>query len=207
MTLSMNLMYPVRPQKAPVQTETPVLDQPRSDEALVQACLKGDEMAWHELVDKYGRLVYYITHRYNLESAEADDVFQIVFLIVLQRLGSLRKSESFVSWLMTIATRETQRVSKTKHRFVELDDTMMDVSEPPLDQIHREYLAQQVHGALAQLDGFSREFITALMQDPPPTYQTLATQFGMALGSIGPTRDRCLRKLETILTQMGVELV
>lgn len=207
MTVSMNLnaLFPSR--QAPVQADSQSVSQPTDDYLLVHACLKGDEAAWNELVDKYGRLVYYIAHRYNPDSAVADDVFQTVFLIVLRRLSSLKKTESFVSWLMTIASREAERASKANRRYVELDETVIDVSESPLEQIHREYLAQQVHQALAQLDGFSREFITQLMADPPPSYQQLAAHFGMACGSIGPTRARCLKKLESILKRMGVELL
>ena len=157
-------------------------------------------------MDRYGRLVYYVAHRYGLHSPEADDVFQTVFLIVLRRLPSLKKSSSLSAWLITIAHREALHASKAKSRFVELDERLIDVTEPPLEDIHREFLAQQVREAMQQLDPFSREFISAVMAEPPPTYEELAARFGMALGSVGPTRARCLKKLENILTRMGVEL-
>ncbi len=208
MTWTMNLpanMYPTTNPHS-IAGSVQELKVPRSNQELVNSCLNGDQTAWNELVDRYGRLVYYVAHRYGLRSPEADDVFQSVFLIVLRRLSSLKKSSSLSAWLITIAHREALRVSKAKARFTELDESSIDDWEPPLDEIHREFLAHQVREALQQLDPFSRDFLLAVMSDPPPTYEELAAQFNMAVGSIGPTRARCLKKLEIILKRMGVEL-
>ncbi|HYN88697.1 MAG TPA: sigma factor, partial [Ardenticatenaceae bacterium] len=71
----------------------------RSDPALIQACINGDQSGWNELVDRYGRLVYSIPQRYGLSATDADDVFQNVFTIVLRRLESLRDQTRLSAWL------------------------------------------------------------------------------------------------------------
>lgn len=178
----------------------------RDDETLVAGCLRGDELAWHELIDKYGRLVYSIAHHYKLDQPEKDDVFQNVFMIVLKRLDTLQNPKTLPAWLMTITHREAQRVGKAQNRFVELDESLMDHGEPALEQVHRLWVSLQVQEALAQLESFSREFIIKVMADPAPSYAEIARHFGMPVGSVGPTRARCFKKLETILKRMGVEL-
>lgn len=206
MTLTMNINERLTAGPARLEFDSKIQDRPRGDDALVKACLNGDEQAWNDLVDKYGRLVFHITRSYNLDAAEADDVFQIVFLNVLRRLSSLKNTDSLTSWLMTITYREAQRASIAKRRVVQLDETVTDHSEPPFEKIHREFLAQQVQSALQQLDTFSREFLQGLMADPAPSYEEISRRLGMPLGSVGPTRARCLKKLEAILKRMGVEL-
>jgi RNA polymerase sigma factor (sigma-70 family) len=206
MTLALQLGTNLKTGSSNIRTAERVLPGVRNDEQLVDACLRGDQTAWNELVDRYGRLVYYIAHRYNLEPAEIDDVFQTVFEIALVQLGKLKNKNALASWLATITAREAQRVRKAKMRFVELSDMMPDTSEPPLETVHREFLAQELKRAMQQLDPFAREFILALMSEPTPSYKELALRFSMAEGSIGPTRERCLKKLQAILKRMGVEL-
>jgi RNA polymerase sigma factor (sigma-70 family) len=179
-------------------------DAPHPDIALVSACLKGDASAWDRLVEKYGGLVYSLACHYTGSHDEAEDVFQTVFVIVLQSLPQLRKQESLAPWLGTITRRESQRVKQRCKRLVELDENLEDGGPEPIEQSYRMFLRSQVHSALMQLDSFSRDFVLACMADPPPTYQELAKRFDMSVGSIGPTRGRCLKKLKAILSRMGI---
>src|SRR4051812_34172643 len=75
---------------------------PRTDAELVRDCLNRDESAWYELIEKYKRLVYSIARRYGLGASEADDVFQNVFVIVLDHLSALKNASSLAGWLATI---------------------------------------------------------------------------------------------------------
>jgi RNA polymerase sigma factor (sigma-70 family) len=177
---------------------------PHPDTTLVAACLRGDESAWNQLVDKYGRLVYWIARQYAPTPAEADDVVQDVFIKVFKALPQLQKQESLAAWLSTIARREAQRSRKRQKQSVELDENLWDAADPPLEQIHRQVLREQVHLALLQLDPFTREFLLACMSDPPPTYEALAARVDRPVGSIGPTRARCLKKLQFVLEKMGI---
>ncbi len=178
----------------------------RSNEVLIQSCLEGDESAWKELVERYGRLVYSIPRRYGLSAADADDVFQNVFTIVLRSLGSLRNQTCLSAWLITITHRETRRYAKSSPAQAELDETLPDGSNPASEQVQRWELQQSVREALEELNPCCRELLGALLRDDAPSYEQLAQGLGMAVGSIGPTRARCFKKLEAILVQRGIEI-
>ncbi len=198
------------PQQRPRVTASPSrserADSPyRADPGLVRACLDGDEAAWKELVERYGRLVYSIPRRYGLSASDADDVFQNVFTIVLRRLGELRNQTCLSAWLITITHREAQRFSRCMKPSSELDENLMDEKAPPLEEFQRFERAQIVRQALNRLAPRDRDMLTALMQDPPPSYEDLARRFDLAVGSIGATRARCFKKLEAVLVEMGFD--
>ena len=174
------------------------------DIELVAACLKDDEIAWRELVARYGRLVYSIPRRNGLSATDADDVFQNVFAIVLKRLGSLRNRESLAAWLITITSRETQHFATHRRPTQELDEGIADDKNLPPDQAQQSERQHIIWHALEQLGNPCRALLTALFLDPDPaSYAQIAHKLKIPLGSIGPTRARCFKKLETILTTMG----
>lgn len=179
----------------------------RSDPALVQACLAGDERAWEELIDRYGRLVYSIPRRSGLDDADAEDVFQTVFAALLRALPGLRDQTRLSSWLITSARRESWRVSSRVRAGADaLDEAIADRAESPLEDIARLEREQAVRTALARLDEKCRGLLTALFLDPDPAgYDAIAARLGMAVGSIGPTRARCFRKLEPLLREAGLD--
>lgn len=177
------------------------------DNILVENCLAGDQEAWKELVNRYGRLVYSIPRKYGLSAADADDVFQNVFSIAQRRLPTLRNQKTLAAWLITIACRESWKFGKRREVAEELVESISDDGMPPHEQVllwERQHLVRQ---ALAQLGEPCQSLLTALFLDPNgPSYQQIAAQLGIALGSIGPTRARCFKKLEAILMDMDVDL-
>jgi RNA polymerase sigma factor (sigma-70 family) len=178
----------------------------QSDPALVQACLRGEESAWEELVDRYERLVYSIPRRLGLSAADADDVFQNVFATLVRRLGDLRDQSRLSAWLITTTYRESWRIGKRAERHAPLDERMADAAAPPLDEVARWEREQLVRQALRRLDDRCRDLVTALFLEPDtPGYQAIAERLGMSVGSIGPTRARCFKRLEGILIELGVD--
>ena len=176
------------------------------DAALVRACLDGDEDAWAELVDRYGRLVYSIPRRVGLSAADADDVFQNVFTALYRRLAGLRDQTRLSSWLITITYRECWRIGRLARPTVEIDDAIVDTCAPPAEEVARWQREQQVREALGRIDGRCRALLTALFLDPAaPSYETIGARLNMPVGSIGPTRARCFKKLEAVLREMGVD--
>ena len=177
-----------------------------SDPELVQACLAGDRAAWDEVVARYGRLVYAIPFRCGLDASDADDVFQNVFTILLRRLEGLRDQTRLSSWLITTTYRESWRHSREKRRGGPLDEDLVHEGAPPLEEVVRGEREQQVREALSALDDRCQALLTALFLDPDEAdYATIADRLGMPIGSIGPTRARCFRKLETALAELGFE--
>ena len=178
----------------------------KNDVSLIQACIDGEDTAWRELVERYGRLVYSISLRYGLSSIDADDVFQNVFTIVFNQLSRLRDQKVLVAWLITITWREARRVAKHTPKQSDLDEDMEDNQSPPLDQLQRWEQQHMVHQALGQLESPCRELLTILfLETPTPSYEEIAKRLGMPIGSIGPTRARSFKKLETILVSMGFD--
>ncbi|MBA2277832.1 MAG: sigma-70 family RNA polymerase sigma factor [Chloroflexia bacterium] len=178
-----------------------------SDPELVQACLRGDEQAWAELVERYSRLIYSVARRHGLSPEDSDDVVQVVFTIALRRLEALKDTKRLSSWLITTAYRECWRIMRATPRHQDLADRPMLADTAPL--LETELIAWEeahlVRLALSKIDSRCRDLLSALFLDPePPSYEALARRLGMSIGSIGPTRARCFRKLETELSALGL---
>lgn len=177
----------------------------QSDPSLVQGCLEGNEAAWKELVDRYGRLVYSIPRRFGLSAGDAEDVFQEVFAIVHRQLGSLRDQTRLSAWLITITHRQTHRLARKLPQEDSVEDEVDPVDEPSLAQVQEWERRQFLEEAMRQLDPRCLQILQALLQESGPNYEELARRLGMAVGSIGPTRARCFKKLESLLIDLGFE--
>jgi RNA polymerase sigma factor (sigma-70 family) len=178
-----------------------------ADPALVESCLNGDPRAWDELVERYGRLVYSIPRRMGFSATDADDVFQEVFATLLRSLGSVRDRKRLSAWLITTTRRECWRRGRTMARHAELDESLADGTPPVIDEIARWEREQGVREAVRRLDARCRELLTALFLDASsPSYEAIAARLGMPVGSIGPTRARCFKKLEAQLRELGVDV-
>ena len=178
----------------------------QSDPGLVQACLDGDDAAWSTLVEKYQRLVLSVAHKCGLADADADDVFQIVFTTLFRRLDGLRDQTRLSSWLITTTYREAWRFGKSAQRHTALDEAIVDVGTPPGDLVAQAEREQLVRDAMVLLDDRCRALLTALfLTDDAPSYDQIAGRFGMPVGSIGPTRARCFKKMDAVLREMGID--
>jgi RNA polymerase sigma factor (sigma-70 family) len=180
----------------------------RDDAALLGACRAGDATAWRALVQRYQRLVYAIVRRAGLDEASAADVFQEVFARLLAHLGRLNDPSRVQAWIVTTAKREVLHRLAQLRREPPLDNRRDDEEgEPPEHQLEDptplpdELLSQlqqldRLRSAFDRLDPRCRDLLSALYrEDPPPSYETLATRLSVPLGSVGPTRARCLDKL------------
>jgi len=195
-----------QPQKAAVPFSKGSSCAYQSDPELVQACLDGQQAAWDMLVERYGRLVYSIPLRWGLSRSDADDVFQIVFTIVYRRLHSLRNHVHLSAWLITVTSRECWRLGQRVELNVDLDETIADTELLPADVVQEHELKQAVRTAISLLDSRSRDLLQALFfETNTPSYEKIAARLGLAVGTIGSARARSLKKLETILIDMGID--
>lgn len=178
------------------------------DEQLVQACLNGDENAWNRLIDKYKRLIYSVPVKYGLGPDDAADIFQNVCVDLFTNLPKLRKIESIRSWLITVATHKCFHHKKQQRQEVELDAMEQEVAEeiaPAAPQVMQEVQEEQaVRDAIQRLSPRCAELVKMLFfEQPPLPYSEVAQRLGLATGSIGFIRGRCLSRLQKILTEMG----
>lgn len=188
-----------------------------SDADLVLACRRGDEAAWELLVRRYQRLVYSIPRRAGLGEDLAAEVFQQVFVILVERLERIEQPERIGAWLATTARRETGRVGRAEAAARAAtagagagarDDAAAPLELPDDAPLADEVLLRleeqhRVRAAVASLDERCRVLLTLLFyrREPPP-YSEVAATLGTPEGSIGPTRARCLQKLRQVLERL-----
>jgi len=174
-------------------------DEPVAD--LVARARNGDKQAWDALVERFAPLIWSICRRHQLGATDADDVSQSVWLRLVDQLDRVRDPAALPGWLATTTRRECRRLVRTARgsrpvAYVLDVENLPDELARPADQ---ELLEAERHAALRQafgaLDPFSRQLLALLIQDPPVPYTEISARLGIAVGSIGPSRGRCLEKL------------
>jgi RNA polymerase sigma factor (sigma-70 family) len=179
-----------------------------SDDRLIRACLSGNEQAWSALIAKYKNLVYSIPMKYGASPEDAADIFQSVCLELFSELPRLRKTGSFRSWLITVTAHQSFHWKRKVRRRAEDELTPlgeetlgMDPSPDLIEQVERE---QMLREAVAQLPVRCQEMIRLLFyQQPQMSYRDVAQRLGLATGSIGFIRGRCLKRLQRALEEVG----
>jgi RNA polymerase sigma factor (sigma-70 family) len=182
------------------------------DGRLIQACREGDQEAWSVLIHRYRRLIYSIPARYGAQPADASDIFQAVCLELYAELPRLRKVESLRSWLIAVTAHQAfhwkkRAVKRAIREGSEIEPETAPADEPVPPQILEAAEREQVlRDAIRGLPPRCREMIRLLFyEDPPLPYAEVARRLGLATGSIGFIRGRCLKKLERVLAGAGFE--
>lgn len=181
----------------------------RSDADLVRACQKGDQTAWNALVDRYQRLIYAVPRRAGLTEEQAADVFQEVFLTLLQKIGEIQQPEKIRSWMVTTAKFKTWGTVRGSKGFYspeteeEMEREMASITDeaPLADALLIELEEQhQIRAALEKLEEKCRQILSMIyLRDTAARYVEVAAAIGVGETSISPMRSRCLKKLEKIL--------
>jgi RNA polymerase sigma factor (sigma-70 family) len=169
---------------------------------IVLRALNGDEGAWDALVERFAGLVWSVARAHGLNTADASDVCQTTWLRLAEHLGRLREPEAVGGWLATTARREALRTRLRQQRVV-LHDWGVDVVDVRQQDVEAGVLQEERHALLwrgiAALGEGCRALLRVLLSDPPPSYQEVSAALDMPVGSIGPTRGRCLQKLRAVL--------
>lgn len=177
-----------------------------NDASLIIACLNGDEQAWEQILSRYARLIMTIPLRFGFERVVAEEIFQEVCLVLLEKLTTLQDPAQFKPWLVTVTRRIClQRLREQKLQpVVESADPVVMGDETPERLLL--FLEQQefIYHAFSTLDERCQQLLTALfVEQSIPSYEVLAQVLGLSVGSIGPTRSRCLEKLRQALVDLG----
>lgn len=179
----------------------------RSDEELIRECLNGNEGAWHALIDRYKSLIYSVPVRYRIPPQDAADIFQGVCIELYNELPKLREAGALRRWLITVAGHQCfhwkrRRQTRPEHNDEEeLNNLAMDPEPALVEELQQ---LQLLRDAMEQLPPRCRKMIELLFfQDPPIPYAEVASRLGLATGSIGFIRGRCLAKMRKILEEQG----
>jgi RNA polymerase sigma factor (sigma-70 family) len=178
-----------------------------TDEHLIKQCLKGDQEAWSDLIDKYKNLIYSIPIKYGMYQ-EAGDIFQAVCVDLLLELPKIREYRALPKWLMQTCYHKCLHYRKHAERQVELEPTVAEqqadenvLPEQMLEQLAEE---QTLRDLIAQLPSRCQQMIHMLFFEiPARPYEEIAKSLGLATGSIGFIRGRCLSRLRKQLEKKG----
>lgn len=170
---------------------------------LVAAAVHGDQQSWNAIVERYAPLVRSIALRYRLSANDVEDVSQTLWLTLVNHLSDLREPRALPGWITTTTRNLVWRALATQRTTVPVDPshqesvlTLDAVDNGNLDeQLLREERRQAIREGLDELPNAQRQLLLLLAQDPPLPYQEISRRLGIPVGSIGPTRARCMARL------------
>ena len=181
----------------------------RNDTQLVEQCLKGSEEAWAALLAKYKNLIYSIPIKLGFSQEDAADIFQTVCTDLIAQLPNIRQPQALAAWLIKVTAHRCAHWKRQSGRFVDYESVPEPASgseslpEHLLSEVQNE---QMLRTALRELSDRCRKLVEMLFFEiPARPYDEVAKEFGIASGSVGFIRGRCLEKLRRRLVQMGFE--
>ena len=181
-----------------------------SDRDLIRRCQQGSAGAWQQLLNKYERLVYSIPLRYGLSRDYAADIAQNTFTILIESLDTLSEDSRLGAWLATVARRHTWRLLERNRREIpsegldgaDLVARAVLLGKSDADSIEHWELTELLETGLSKISEPCRKLLLALYFQPElSSYAEVAARLDMPIGSIGPTRARCLKRLRQVLVE------
>lgn len=177
--------------------------------ALVGGAALGEQWAWQELVSRFGGLIASVGWRYGLSSADGDELQQTTWLRLVENIDRIRQPERVGGWLATTARRESLQILRRAGRYstgaeaflVALPNEAQD--DPDAGPVAEEQAAA-VQAAWARLKPRCQNLLSLLITDDAMAYRDLSALLSMPIGSIGPTRARCLEHLRRLVAEEGV---
>lgn len=179
---------------------------------LVSDALRGEQRAWQALVERYSPLVGGITRKYRLSAHDAEDVSQTLWLTLVDHLGKIREPRALPGWICTTTRNLALGIIASHRRTVEVDpiepvSVLVNEANTGTEVDERLLRAERLVAVRAGLDELSeenRKLLLLVVQDPPLTYQEIGRQLDMPVGSIGPSRARCLAKLRSTMAMQSI---
>jgi RNA polymerase sigma factor (sigma-70 family) len=175
---------------------------------LVGAAAGGDQHAVDRLVEQFAGLVWSVARANRLADHDAEDVFQTTWLRLVEHLGRLRDPQAVAAWLATTARHESFRILRQGSRTQPAPQDDLDAVDDHLPDLDTGVLTAErdrvVWEAFAVLNERCQRLLRVLMADPAPSYDEVSAALDIPVGSIGPTRGRCLAHLREQLRTRGI---
>lgn len=177
----------------------------RGNADLLAGCARGEQDAWDEIVERFGRLIWTVIRSYRIRPVDAEDVRQLTWYRLVQNVDRIRDPDRLGDWLATVARRESIKAATRGKRLVMFGDNhilegLAEHGESPEEIALRAHRNEEVLQAIDQMSGRCRELLLRSLQDPPASYEQISDALSMPVGSVGPIRTRCLRRLRRALT-------
>lgn len=171
---------------------------------LLDRAAKGERASWDALVDRFGQMVWSVARGFRLDEATAKDVSQTVWLRLIENIDNIKDPERLPGWLATTCRREAMRVAARARRDIPTDFEF-DVEDegPSLDQmLIDDEESRIILKAFETLDETCRELLRLMTIEPALSYEEVSELTGRPIGSLGPTRARCLDKLRSAISRI-----
>lgn len=179
------------------------LDRGTRIAGLMSAAREGSDDALNQIVTELSPLLWQVARAAGLSSSDAEDVVQTVWMRLLSHLDGIRTSTALTAWLIVTTRREAWRVHAAGRRQSPADQesfaALPDQGPRPEEQAIANEQRRALWTAIARLSPRCQELLRIVAFVPRPDYQAVAAELGMPVGSIGPTRGRCLAKLRALL--------
>ena len=176
---------------------------------LLTAASEGDQEAWNVITDRFTSLLWSVARSYRLGSDDAEDVVQNTWLRLLENLTRIDNPKALPGWLATTARREALGILRRRGRTVLTrdEDLGVDLADPTSTELDSALLEDErdveLWASFARLSERCQQLLRVLMACDRPVYAEVSTAFDMPIGSIGPTRMRCLERLRTLVAESG----
>lgn len=177
---------------------------------VVGAAAAGSAEAWKLLVQRFGNMVIAVARSCRLSDADVAEVHQVVWLRMVENIGRIEQPERIGAWLATTAKRESLRVARMRDRLTFDHDALLqraDTTTKPVDAgTIEEERARAVRKAFAHLPPHCQRLLNLMAGNESMSYKEISRELSMPIGSIGPTRGRCLEHLRRIMDEMGASV-
>lgn len=171
--------------------------------SLVSAARAGDDNALGQIVTELSPVLWQVARAAGLGRGDAEDVLQTVWLRLLSHLDGIHTSMALTGWLVVTTRREAWRVRAAGRKLLPADQDWLialpDSAPDSAEQVISDDQRSALWTAMRQLSPRCQELLRTVAFVPRPDYAAVAAELGIPLGSVGPTRGRCLAKLRTLL--------
>jgi RNA polymerase sigma factor (sigma-70 family) len=167
----------------------------------------GDRPAWTELVNQYSPLVWAVARSHHLTHADADDVAQTTWLLLLENMERINP-DALPGWLATTARRQALRLQRRSAHTLEASaDPQISApasTDDPAVQHERQERDELLWRAFGQLPERCQRLLRLLMAEGgTTTYTEISAALDVPIGSLGPTRARCLHRLRQLMAAIA----
>jgi RNA polymerase sigma factor (sigma-70 family) len=176
---------------------------------LVQKAKEGEQGAWEELVSRFSGMIAATGRRYRLSPADVAELQQTTWLRLVENLHRIEQPERVGGWLATTARRESLQLLKRAAKYHSGADQMLaNLPDRHLPEPDARPIADErevvLKAAWERLKPRCQRLLSLLISDEPLGYKDLSQLLEMPVGSIGPTRARCLEHLRRLVEQEGM---
>jgi RNA polymerase sigma factor (sigma-70 family) len=189
-------------------TQPPVVETDLT--GIVADAVGGSQDAWNALLARFGPMVQAIARSCRLSAADVAEVHQTTWLRLVENIHRIEQPERIGAWLATTARRESLSVTRSRSRVTFDNDGFANLADPDVKSPDAGPLAEErasaVRAAFAQLPPHCQQLLTLLSRSDRPSYREISSLLDMPIGSIGPTRGRCLAHLRRILEELGTDI-